>query len=162
MNQELNTMERLDAWLERGEGGTVPMTVLRKRGVEIVEPRTLDDDALHSRLWELLEAMAGIGIFVWGTDHLSDRELYERIVSEVLTTEIFLEPDDPYAGETFDMIGNGTDESERVYLTYYADDEDRAQWLSDFGKPLPPRQPKPYDRDRLMPSLEGRADARTD
>jgi len=156
MNQ-LNSMDRLDAWLERGEGGAVPLKLLRERGLEVAESGSLDDSALHSRLWELLQAMAGIGLYVWGTDHLSDRELYDRLISEVLSAEMFLDPADPCAGETCDMIGSGTPESERAYLTYYADDEDRTQWQADFGEPLPPRQAKPFDRDRLLPTLEGRA-----
>ena len=148
---------KLDAWLERDEGGSIPIDVLRDRGFEIVEPSRLDEATLKTKLWELIEALASIGLYLWGTDHLSDRELYDRIISEILPTETLLIPEDPYMAETCDMVSNGTDESARIFLTYYADEEERQDWLARFGDRLPPRRPKPFDRDRFLPSIEQKA-----
>src|SRR5438128_12236854 len=102
MNPGTDYLNRLDAWLERDEGGSTPIDVLRARCFEIVEPSRLDDATLKTKLWELIEALASIGVYLWGTDHLGDRELYERIRNAPLS-------EDPYSAETCDMVGNGTD-----------------------------------------------------
>jgi len=157
MNHVTGYLNRLDAWLDGNEGGSIPIDVLRDRGFEIVQPSRLDDATLKTKLWELIEALASIGLYLWGTDHLGDRELYDRIISEILPAETLLIPDDPCTAETFDMVGNGTDESARIFLTYYADQEERQDWPARFGDPLPPRRPKPFDRDRFLPSSEWKA-----
>jgi len=33
----------------------------------------------------------------------------------------------------------------------------RQDWLTRFGDPLRPRPPKPFDRDRFLPSIERKA-----
>jgi hypothetical protein len=157
MNHGTDYLNRLDAWLERAEGGSIPVDVLRDRGFEIVEPSQLDEANLKAKLWDLIEALASIGLYLWGTDHLSDRELYDRIISEILPKETLLIPEDPYMAETSDMVGNGTDQSARIFLTYYADEEERREWLARFGDPLPPRRPKRIDRDRFLPSVGRKA-----
>lgn len=156
MDHEINALIRFDAWLERGEGGTVPGELLRQRGIEIVESSKLDDAKLPGKLWELVEELAEIGIYLCFTDHLSDRELYERLFSDILPTETFLDPEDPWTGETCDLTIGGSEEDHRIYLTYYADDEDRRRWQAEFGDPLPAREPHPFDRDRFLPTMEGR------
>jgi len=103
MNSLTNSLARLDAWLEDGEGGVVPLELLRQRGVAIPDPATLADEALTPVLWTLLEAMAEIGLYVSFTDHLTDRELYERLLTDTLLAEAFLDPDDPHAGEFCDL-----------------------------------------------------------
>jgi len=58
----------------------------------------------------------------------STSELYDRIISEILPTETLLISEDPYMAETWDTVGNGTDESASIFLTYYADEEERQDW----------------------------------
>lgn len=154
MDHEINALIRLDAWLERGEGGCVPLDLLRQKGLEVPESSTLDDAAMTRKLWETIEAMSEIGLYLWGTDHIGDRELYELLTSRVLRTETFLDPDDPWTGETCDLIGGGSEEDLRIFLTYYADDEERQRWKTEFGEPLPSREPRPFDRDRFLPTME--------
>lgn len=103
MDPFMNSLARLDAWLEGGEGGTVPIDLLRERKVAIPDAASLTDEALTAALWSLIEAMSEIGVYVSFTNHLTDRELYERLVSDVLTTEAFLNPDDPQSGEFYDL-----------------------------------------------------------
>lgn len=160
MDREMETVMRLDAWLERDEGGTVPGDLLRQRGVEIVDPAELDDPSLSRKLWEVIEAAGEIGIYLTFTDHLSDRELYERLVSDMLPEETFLDPEDPTLADIWSPIGGCSNEDNRIYLTYYADEKTRRGWQSDFGEPVPPRQPLPFDRDRLLPSFEERMTSR--
>jgi hypothetical protein len=157
MDKFLEHLEKLDAWLERDEGGSIPADLLQERGLTLPHLDTMDDAALHEKLWETIRAMSGIGLYLDFTDHLSDRELYARLCNDVLVTETFLDPEDPDSGAVVQLVNCGTDEDDRIYLTYYADEETRKDWSEDFGIALPPVRPLPFDRDRLLPSIEARA-----
>jgi hypothetical protein len=147
-------LEKLDRFLEDGEGGEVPLLVLRERGLTIPDAdTTLDDAALHAKLWEVLEAMAELGIVIDSTNHLSDRELYRWLVRDVLAEETFL--DDVGHWHISAVNPGGTEEEDDLYLRYYADDETRELWQRDLGINLPPKQHPPYDRDRLLPGAGG-------
>ena len=141
-------LERLDAFLDGTEPGDIPLTALRTRGIEMPDDATLSDEELHRRLWEVITAMKAMGLVIEFTDHLSDRELY-RYLGEALKEETILS-DDPHSAWHLSPIGSGSDEDNEIYLRYYADDEDRRQWAAD-GTKVPPKEPRPYDRDRLLP-----------
>src|SRR5688572_21968808 len=47
---------------------------LKAAGVDLPEPDTLDDDAVHAVLWETIAALSRLGCYLEQTDHLSDRE----------------------------------------------------------------------------------------
>ena len=145
-------LERLDRFYEGEEEGERPIDVLRGKGVSIPDERDLDDDSLHARLWEIIDAMAGIGMVLESTDHLSDRELYRYLVSDALCEETVLSP--PGSGGVWHLspIGGGGEEDSEIYLRYYADDETRAEWLRDFGGIVPAKEKPPFDRDRLLPA----------
>jgi hypothetical protein len=151
-------LEQLDRFLEDGEGGEVPLVALRERGLDVPEDdSTLDDQALHAKLWELLHAMAELGILIDSTNHLSDRELYRWLVLDVLTQETFL---DSVGHWHISAISTGSSEEETdLYLRYYADDETRELWQRDLGvTTLPPKEQPPFDRDRLLPGGESSAE----
>jgi hypothetical protein len=141
-------LERLDAFLDGTEPGDIPLVVLRKRGIEMPDEATLGDEELHRRLWEIIAAMKTIGLVVEFTNHLSDRELY-RYLAETLQEETLL-TDDPNSAWHLSPLGSGSEEENEIYLRYYADDEEREQWAAD-GTKVPPKEPPPYDRDRLLP-----------
>jgi hypothetical protein len=150
----LEGLERLEAWLEGDEEDEViPIELLEQRGVTVPPAAELDETALHERLWSVIRAMAGIGMFLANTNHLSDRELYERLESAILREPAFLMPDDPFCGEHYDLAASESEEDLRIYLTYYADEEERQIFRRDFRMALPPALPPPYDRDRLLPQL---------
>ena len=53
------------------------------------------------------------------------------------------------------MIGSGSEEDNHLYLKYYADEDERRHWHSQFPKDvLPAHEDLPYDRDRLLPKRD--------
>jgi hypothetical protein len=94
---------------------------------------------------ELLERLAFLGIVVEFGDHLTDRELYGWLTEgDRFDAQITL------LGDTsihFAVIGSGSDEDNRIYLTFYASKNDRAYWKAQFpDEELPPRKTPPFDR----------------
>lgn len=155
----LEELERLDAFLDGTESGERPLDVLRARGIDMPDEATLDDAAMHQRLWAVIGAMAGFGMYLESTDHLSDRELYRWLMTDALLEEAFL-PMGSSGGWHVSPIGGFSEEDLQVYYRYYADEEDRRRAALD-GDHVPPREPLPYDRDRLLPKhhFEHHADA---
>lgn len=133
--------------------------VLSKTGVALPPPDELNDSQVSATLWDVINALALLGAFLHYTDHLSDRELYTELWSDVLREPTVLMPDDPDFACHIDMIGSGSEEHNFLYLKYYADERERQLWLEDFKDPLPEPEKPPYDRDRLLPRAESRRDA---
>jgi hypothetical protein len=144
-------LERLDSFLDGTEPGDIPLTVLRERGIEMPDDAALNDEEVHRRLWELIAAMKTIGVVVEFTNHLSDRELY-RYLGEALKEETIL-TDDPNSAWHLSPIGSGSEEENEIYLRYYADEEERRRSAED-GVTVPPKEPLPFDRDRLLPQQQ--------
>ncbi len=147
-------LERLDRFLEGDEPGERPIDALRKRGMEFpMDDATLDDGALHTKLWEAIEGLASLGVILDSTDHLSDRELYRWMVSEVLTAELLL-PGACGGHWNFSPIGSGSEEENEIYLRFYADEVTREDWRRRFNEVLPRQETPPFDRDRFLPPRE--------
>ena len=131
---------------------TTPLRQLEEKGLTFPAPGVLNDIELTGRLWELIHGLASIGTYLYSTNHLSDRELYTRLVEDSL-----LEPGPRLAPETgfachIDLVGSGSDADTQIWLRYYADEGERARWVADFpGDILPQREPPTYDRDRHLP-----------
>lgn len=143
-------LERLDQWLDGKKKGDIPLEVLRLRGMEIPEDdAALDDAALHAKLWEIIRAMAELGLILESTNHLSDRELYRYLVGDCLRKETLLSGGGYWH---ISPIGGFSEEDIEIYLRYYADDETRATWDEDAE--MPPKERQPFDRDRFLPGGE--------
>jgi hypothetical protein len=137
---------------------TAPLTTdfqqLLDAGVELPDPDSLDAEQLTAKLWEVIRALAELDVFLEFTDHLSDRELYEKLWRDLLRTE----REDLADGGVWhvDASSSGGDEGAYVYLKYYADARDRELWLADFpDDDMPPHEDPPYDRDRHLPKPRG-------
>jgi len=127
---------------------------LEKGGVRLPRPEGMDDAQLHSKLWEVINAMALAGHFLSSTDHLSDRELYEHLRRDILPEPTTI-PIDNKSFCQIDILGGCSDEDIKSRLKYYADDDERECWESDFpDDEIPAKEPLPYDRDRHLPSPE--------
>ena len=127
--------------------------ILIREGFTPLAPEAIDPAQLRGRLWELIYALAARRIFFHGTDHLDDRELCAKL-------DLFLDEDCadcPPAAETNYRVdiaerGSGTEDIEQLWLRYYANDTDRADWLREFpDTPMPPRERPSHDRDRFLP-----------
>lgn len=130
-------------------GTTDLITELKAIGVDLPEPDALDDAALHKALWRVINALASLQVFLHGTDHLSDRQLYTQLLREVLPEEMDALDGGEGSAWHVDVLGSHNTE---LYLKYYADEKTRAVWRKEYSDlHVPPREPLPYDRGRHLP-----------
>jgi len=132
-------------------GWTSSRRQLEADGVALPPPDQLDDRELAAKLREVFDGLAKRHTYVYHTDHLSDRELYEELWSEGLNEEF---PEmTAESGQSFlDMIGSGSEEDTHVHLKYYADEEDRRRHREEWpDDEIPQHEDPPYDRDRHLP-----------
>jgi hypothetical protein len=124
-------------------------TELNVISVELPEPDGLDDAGLHEALWRVIEGLARLRVFLDQTDHLSDRDLYTKLVRELLPEEMPALDLDASAAWHIDVLG---DDNPELYLKYYADEETRAYWRMEFPDLfIPAGENPPHDRDRHLP-----------
>jgi len=125
---------------------------LEKAGVSLSPPDSLKDKELTAKLWEVIQKLALLHVFIQETDHLSDRELYTRLWTDSLREETKALPMAANSAYHLQMLGSGSEEDNLLYLKYYADDASRQQWQEEFpGDPIPGHEDPPYDRDRVLP-----------
>ena len=153
---DLSSEERERFWRNIVAFETAPLTTLlqqlRDAGCELPEPESMTDDQLTVKLGEVIDALARLRVFLEFTDHLSDRALYIRLLRDELPQEIPWLPNDP-RGVWHLQFTSGSEEDTDAYLRYYADEDERRQWLVDFPDyVMPPHEELPYDRDRHLPA----------
>ena len=128
------------------------LKLLENAGLEIPAPDQLDDNALTTKLKEIIERMAAVGAYLMHTDHLSDRGLYEYLFHDGLREEAVLFPENPSYAYMIDLTGSGSEEDNQTFLKYYADDKYREQWATDWPDDhIPEHEDPPFDRDRFLP-----------
>jgi hypothetical protein len=121
-------------------------------GVSLPPPREVGAEALHAKLWEVIQGLALLGVYLYSTNHLDDRALYEILWRKALREPSVTVPEDPVFGVHIDLVMGGGEEETANYLRYYADDETRLQWAKEFPDfPMPRRKAPPFDRDRHLP-----------
>jgi hypothetical protein len=125
---------------------------LEKAGVSLPPPDSLKDEELTAKLWELIQKLALLHVFIEQTDHLSDRELYTYLWTDSLREETKALPLAANSACHIQMLGSGSEEDNVLYLKYYADDAERRHWHEDFpSDPIPAHEDPPYVRDRILP-----------
>jgi hypothetical protein len=125
---------------------------LQQAGIALPPAETLDDDQVSMKLWEIIDQLARRRVFLSQTDHLSDRELYELLWSDILHEDTKDVPMDESSAYHIDLVSSGSEEDNQLYLKYYADDEERDQWRRDYPDDIIPEHvDPPYDRDQHLP-----------
>jgi hypothetical protein len=125
---------------------------LIEAGVNLPEPDALTDAALTAKLWEVIERLAEMHVFLSSTNHLSDRELYTELWSDSLRELNPAMPFEEYGNCHLDILGGCSEEDMYLYYKYYADEENRRDWQQRWpDDEMPPHEDPPYDRDRRLP-----------
>ena len=125
---------------------------LEESGMELPAPETLDDEQLTSKLGELIQRLALLRVFLDETDHLSDRELYTLLWSDMLREETKAVTLDEDSACHMSPLGGCSEEDIHLYLKYYADEKWRRDWQEEYPEEtLPDHEDPPYDRDRFLP-----------
>jgi len=125
---------------------------LEEAGIQLPAPETLNDEQLTKKLWEVIRALALLRVFLEHTDHLSDRELYTELWSDMLREEIKAMPPDPDGAWHLSPLGGCSEEDIQLDMKYYADDDWRHSFQEEFPDfVMPEHEDPPYDRDRLLP-----------
>ena len=125
---------------------------LQESGMELPAPETLNDEQLTKKLWEVIHGLALLRVFLDDTDHLSDRELYTELWSDILREEVKAVPPDEDGAYHVSPLGGCSEEDIQLQMKYYADENWRRQWQEDFPDfPMPDHEDPPYDRDRFLP-----------
>jgi hypothetical protein len=125
---------------------------LEDAGVSLPSPDTLNDEQVTIKLWEVIQKLALLQVFIEQTDHLSDRELYHHLWTDSMREETKSLAMAANAACHIQLLSGGSDEDNLLYLKFYADEDFRRQWHKDFPTdPMPEHVDPPYDRDRLLP-----------
>jgi hypothetical protein len=111
--------------------------------LKLPQPDALTEAQLHDRLWETVHQLYDKRIVLEFTDHLSDRELYCLIYRDILPSPE-KKIDSPSNYLHWDCADVGGDPE--VWLRYYATEDERRNWLGDFGDPLPSAESPPHPR----------------
>lgn len=115
-------------------------------GVPLPAPETLDDAAMHAALCGVIDGLDRLNVFLEFADHLNDRELYTRLLREILPEEMdAIDPEDGAAWHV-QVLGD-TPEEISLYLKYYASERERERWRDEFpGDEIPEHVDPPYRR----------------
>lgn len=82
---------------------TTNLQQLAEIGVVPPPPSDVGDTELSLVLWDLIDALAGLGVYLIHTDHLTDRELYEQLMLHVLCEQVRDLPPDASVHEYIDL-----------------------------------------------------------
>lgn len=148
-------LEAVRAWIEQLEDA--PVTTWKEelsvRGFDYEWCSTDSDLQISEKLWSLLDALAGMRIFVTNTDHLSERQLYELLTTIYIERSVAQIPMDHYMACIIDIVGSDIDENPGDWLRYYASSRERMEWAKqNAGKYLPAVEKLPYSREDRLPS----------
>lgn len=142
--QENEFLASMLAW---EKAPVLPISQWFEPELQLPLPEKLDDQELHTLLWNTIEQLYERRITLEFTDHLSDRQLYCLICRDILpSNEKKMEISRNYLQwHCLDF-----DQDAETWLQYYASNEDRRAWAVETGGQLPPAMQPPFPRK--MPS----------
>jgi hypothetical protein len=111
---------------------TTNFAQLIEHGIQLPDPDSISDADITAKLWEVIAGLSKLRVYLDQTDHLNDRELYATLWRDVLRTEV---PaiDEIGFNSHVGLLTPGDDEHTAVYLRYYADEDERRDWIEDLG-----------------------------
>jgi hypothetical protein len=121
------------------------------RGIELPPPDGIPDADIRTRLWEVLNGLSELRVYLDETDHLSDRELYAQLWHATLREDV---PaiDEVGFNSHLQLLSTGGEPEATLYLKYFADEKWRDDWLKTFPDyDMPAHDDPPYNRDCLLP-----------
>ncbi len=137
--------------LDKGPESTL-VEQLTSDGIELPSPDNLDDEEVSEKLWEVIHGMAKRRHFLCRTDHLSDRELYRELWEKILPDPADdIDPEVTLGACYIDLVNSSGEDSEHIFLRYYADEFERTYWDGCLDGPIPPKEELCQDRDRMLP-----------
>jgi hypothetical protein len=135
--------EYLESMLEWEKAPVLPIRDWFEPPLIIPHPDAVSGRELSDILWETIQKLYEKRIVLDFTDHLSDRELYCLVFSDILpSSEKRVRASNNYLHWD---CANTTGDPE-TWLRYYASPEEREAWEQEFNFPLPPSEPPPYPR----------------
>ena len=151
--------ERKMELVEYGPTTTI-LEQLTARGVELRTDDAIPDDELGRHLWQLLARLRDLRIELDHTDHLSDRELYRKLLTDIVPSEIAAHDEIGFAEHFQLLLCTGDEPQTSTYLRYFADENERGWWQKDNPDyQMPPQEDPPFNRDVLRPSMFGYPEA---
>jgi hypothetical protein len=124
-------------------------SLLARQGFVPATLERLGRQQIRGRLWELIYVMAARGCYLSCTDHLSDIELYQWLDENWLEEPA---PQTPFEGQwsvrLSPVIACSEKEGTILWLRFYADSEERDQFVADW---VPDHEDPQHDRDRFLP-----------
>ncbi len=152
-SDELSDDQREDFWRRVVDYENAPLVTdaqrLHDAGIDLPDPDAMDDSQLTAKLWQVIDALASMRVFITSTDHLSDRELYDRLWRHSLREE---QPLVPGSTDHVDLVSTGSEDDIHAWMRYYADEDTRRDWLEDFPDyNMPAHEDPPFHRDTLLP-----------
>ncbi len=120
-------------------------------GITLTHPDALPDAEVAAKLFEVIHALAQLRVYLEGTDHLSDKDLYATLWHDTLREGV---PaiDDLGFNHCVHLLSGGGEPETMLYLKYFADEDYRQHWLEEFpGYDMPVHEDPPHNRDRLLP-----------
>ncbi len=144
----------IDYWVKKLQHAptTTWKDELEVRGFEFPVYTDAPKQKVSDRLWQLIHCLAGLRVFLINTDHLSDFELYDKVVSDYMNRTILHIPFDETSGCLIDFASKDSDEGTQDWLKFYATNPDRIEWAkANPGKPLPVSELPAYSRDSILP-----------
>jgi hypothetical protein len=148
-------LDAFKCWMKQMEDA--PITTWKEelsvRGFDFEYCSESSDSEVSESLWALLDALAGMRIFITNTDHLSERELYELLVDSFMVKSVAQIPFDHHTACRVDIVGSEVEDNPLNWLSYYASNRERMEWAKqNIGKPLPAAKEPPYPREDRLPN----------
>lgn len=119
-----------------------------------IDASNLSDAEVSAELLKVATRLYSLRHAIQRADHLSDRRLYNLILSRVLPCKVKRMKKTrglcywDFCAFTENWRAPATEETEDfVELTYYASDEERREWAQENGRALPPKLTPKHRRD---------------